>query len=59
MEKIMKVGIVGCGNISHSHMAAYKKNQNIEVVACCDINRQRAIDYAKSYEIKNDFTSTR
>ena len=27
MEKIMKVGIVGCGNISHSHMAAYKKNK--------------------------------
>ena len=46
MEKIMKVGIVGCGNISHSHMAAYKKNKNIEVVACCDINKQRAIDYA-------------
>lgn len=55
MEKIMKVGIVGCGNISHSHMVAYKKNQNIEVVACCDINKQRAIDYAKAYEIKNAY----
>ena len=57
MEKILKVGIVGCGNISHSHMAAYRKNKNIEVVACADINRQRAIDYAEVYKIPNAYGS--
>lgn len=57
MEKIMKVAIVGCGNISHSHMGAYKKNKNIEVVACCDINIKRAEDYAKAYGIKSFYGS--
>ena len=49
MEKIMKVGIIGCGNISHCHIQAYLKNKNIEVISCCDINLKRAENYAKTY----------
>ncbi len=51
MEKIMKVGIIGCGNISHSHTQAYRRNKNVEIVACCDINLERAKKYAKDYNI--------
>ena len=51
METKLRVGIVGCGNISHSHMNAYRKNNNIEVIACCDINEERAKNYAKDYKI--------
>lgn len=57
MEKIMRVGIVGCGNISNSHMQAYRKNPNVEVVACCDINKARAEAYAKAYGIKSFYGS--
>ena len=46
MDKKLKVAIIGCGNISHSHTQAYQKNPNVEIVACCDINEQRAKDYA-------------
>ena len=53
----MKVGIIGCGNISHCHMQAYRKNPNVEVVACCDINLPRAEAYAKSYGIKSFYGS--
>ena len=51
MEKIMNVAIIGCGNISHSHMNAYRKNKNIKVIACADINLERAQNYAKDYNI--------
>ncbi len=51
MEKKMKVAIIGCGNISHSHTQAYRRNPNVEIIACCDINFERAQNYAKVYEI--------
>jgi len=36
--KKLKMGIVGCGWISASHIDAYKKNENTEVIALCDID---------------------
>lgn len=57
MDKKLKVAIIGCGNISHSHTQAYQKNPNVEIVACCDINEQRAKDYAKTYNIPHAFGS--
>ena len=51
MDKKLKVAIIGCGNISHSHIQAYLKNPQVEVIAVCDQNKQRAEDYAKSYNI--------
>lgn len=57
MNQKLRVGIIGCGNISHSHTQAYKNNPNVELVACCDINEQRAKDYAKAYGIPNAFGS--
>jgi len=55
MKKI-KVGIIGTGSISNLHMAGYSALKNVEVVACCDINEKRALDYAKRYSIENVFT---
>ena len=57
MEKKFKVGIVGCGSISHSHTQSYQKNPNIEIIACCDINLKRAENYAKIYNIKSYYGS--
>ena len=51
MENKLKVAIVGCGNISHSHIQAYRRNPNVEVIACCDINLERAKQYALDYKI--------
>ena len=55
MEKKLKVGIIGCGSISHSHMASYRNNPHVEVVACCDMNKERAENYAKVYNIPHYF----
>ena len=34
---MLKVGLIGRGSISQAHTAAYKKINNAELVACCDI----------------------
>nr|MBP8989938.1 Gfo/Idh/MocA family oxidoreductase [Clostridia bacterium] len=42
-KKIYKVGIVGCGGIANGkHMPALKKLENVQMVAFCDIIRERA-----------------
>lgn len=53
----MKVGIIGCGTISHCHMAAYKKIRDVEVTAACDISQDRASAFANQYGIAAHFTS--
>ena len=37
MRKI-KIAVIGVGNISNAHIQAYRKNENVEVYAFCDIN---------------------
>lgn len=38
---MLKVGIVGCGDIAHIHLQAIQK-LNVQVVAICDIDKSRA-----------------
>lgn len=41
--KKMRIGIVGCGGIANNkHLPAIQKNGNFEVVAFCDIKKERA-----------------
>lgn len=43
MEKIIKIGIIGCGGIANGkHLPALEKLENVEVVAFCDIIEERA-----------------
>lgn len=55
MKKI-RVGIIGTGSISHSHMAGYKALENVEVCAACDINRERVEAFAERYGIPKVYT---
>jgi len=49
MEKI-KVGIIGCGGIANGkHLPAMKRNGNFEIVAFCDIVRERAEEAKAKY----------
>ena len=49
--KKTRIAIIGSGGISHVHMAAYKKLPDVEVVANCDINEERAKEFAQTYGI--------
>lgn len=57
MSKKLRVGIIGTGNISHSHMAGYKAlSDEVEVIAACDIDEKKLTEYCKQYDIPNKYT---
>jgi UDP-N-acetylglucosamine 3-dehydrogenase len=52
MEKV-KIGVIGCGSIAqHRHLPEYKMNEQVELVAVCDINTERANSVAQQYGVK-------
>ena len=55
MEKI-KIAVIGVGSISSSHIAAYKKNPNVELYAFCDINEDRLKRQGERFEITRLYT---
>lgn len=49
-EKTVKAGIVGCGGIANGkHLPAMKRNGSFEIVAFCDIDREKAEKARKEY----------
>ena len=53
--KKLRIGIVGTGNIAGVHLDAYKKVQNAQIVAACDINPENLKTAAEKYGIKNTY----
>ena len=47
-----KIGIIGCGNISGIYLKSDKTFNNLQLVACADLDRDRARAKAAEYNIK-------
>lgn len=48
----LKVGIIGNGGIANAHMDGYLSlGDEVEIVACCDINFDKAKAFSKKYNI--------
>jgi predicted dehydrogenase len=45
----LKIGIIGAGSISESHLQAFQINNNAEIYAVCDLNEARAREKAGKY----------
>lgn len=54
--KKIKIGIIGTGNIGHTHIEAYLKNPSVELYAFCDIDKERVEKVGKKYEITKTYT---
>ena len=52
MNKVFKVGLIGCGHISETYFRAQEYFNNIKIVKCADINHANALKCAKTYKIK-------
>ena len=53
MDRIVKIGIIGCGGIANGkHMPSLKKIKNVQMVAFCDIIEERAVKAAEEYGVK-------
>ncbi|UOQ48465.1 Gfo/Idh/MocA family oxidoreductase [Gracilibacillus caseinilyticus] len=47
----LKVAVIGCGSIAiHRHLPEYHANQQVEIVAVCDIKEDRAQSAAAEYQ---------
>lgn len=44
-----KVGIIGCGNISHIHAKAYQSIVGVDLVACSDVDENKGKKFSKKY----------
>lgn len=56
MEKF-KVGIIGCGQICNNYMRGCRQHENLEIVACADIDIEKAKAMAKEYEVPRACTT--
>lgn len=55
-----RVAIIGTGNISHYHMDGYlQMPDKVELVACCDIDLEKAKAYAERYHIPHVYADYR
>ena len=50
-EKKIRIGFIGTGGIAHSHIVAYMKQPDVEIVAACDIIPGKAAEFLKEYGI--------
>ena len=56
MQEI-KVGIIGAGGIAGGkHLPGHRNVEGVSIIAVCDIDQQRAENFAKQHEIKHVFT---
>ena len=49
MNKIFKVGLIGCGHIAETYFRAHKYFNNFKIIKCADINHKAAKKCAKRY----------
>jgi predicted dehydrogenase len=49
----MKVGIIGCGDISKVHVRNIRRIKGLDIVGVCDINPEKARKIAHEYNIEN------
>lgn len=46
MTAVLRAGILGCGNVAANHAAAYRDLPGVELVACGDVDPERAARFA-------------
>ena len=53
MNKVFKIGLIGCGHIAETYFRAEKYFNNIKIIKCADINHNAAVKCAKVNKIKS------
>ncbi|MCA1321655.1 Gfo/Idh/MocA family oxidoreductase [Bacillus tianshenii] len=56
---MLKVGVIGLGSISEHHINPYLNNDEVELVALCDINEQRLKDKGQQYNVQKLYSDHR
>jgi predicted dehydrogenase len=61
LSRKVKIGMIGAGNIANLHAKYYKEIPNVELASVADVIRDRALSFAKTWNIppENVFTDYR
>lgn len=51
-QKVLKAAVIGCGRISVMHLDAISRLNNVKLVACCDLVKEKADKAAEKYGAK-------
>src|SRR5215475_342984 len=51
----VKVGVIGCGSVSHAYLPHLSKSPHVELVSACDIIPERAKAQAEKFKIPNQY----
>ncbi|WP_188454944.1 Gfo/Idh/MocA family protein [Virgibacillus oceani] len=54
---MLKIGVIGVGSISRSHIKPYLKNTDVEIVALCDSNENRLKEKGDLYGVSQLYTN--
>ncbi len=49
--KKLKGAIIGCGFFAENHILAWKELKYIEIIAVCDLNKKKAMNFKNQYKI--------
>jgi predicted dehydrogenase len=52
----MRIGIIGCGEISHAHARFILRDKKRRLVAVCDTNREKGRAFAKNFGVDNSYS---
>ena len=53
MNKIYKVGLIGCGHIAETYFRGHDYFNNFKIIKCADINTEAAKKCANHYNIES------
>ena len=53
MNKVFKIGLIGCGHIAETYFRAEKYFNNIKIIKCADINEKASKRCALNFGIKS------
>ena len=56
MAKVVKVGVIGTGQIGHVHIQGCNSSPNAEVIAAADVSKKRLDEAAKQHGIARKYT---
>ncbi|HGJ66088.1 TPA: gfo/Idh/MocA family oxidoreductase, partial [bacterium] len=55
MAEKLRVGVVGTGFAGRAHLEGYKNTEDADLIAVCDVSKERAQESAEKYGVPKVF----
>ena len=53
---MIKLGIIGTGSMANIHATNFKKIKDVEIVACCDVEKEKAEKYSENHGVNSCYS---